>query len=168
MFALRDRLLCALVALAVGLLIAGQPLGWLFVAQIVLLAYGYIRYGPMVAAFRAYHACDWSRLERLLGEVRRPAWLRAPERAYFEFLRGVLATVRGDALSARRHLAVVDPARLRTDHIRCVLECYRAEAALSAGDVAAAASHLASARALPHRPEADTEITRLESLVTAR
>ena len=167
MFTLRGRLACGSVALVLGavLLAAGQPVGWLFVGQVALLAYGYARYGPVALAFQAYHRQDWARLAALLGEVRRPEWLRPQDRAYFEFLRGVLAMCHGDVGSARRHLAAADAARLRTDHIRCVLECHRADAALAAGERAAAAAHLAAARAIPHRPEVEPEIARLELAV---
>src|SRR5215470_6370727 len=140
MFSTRGRLLWAAVALllAAGLLAAGQPTGWLFIGPVALLAYGYVRYGPMVLAFQAYAKEDWSRLEGLLRQVWRPDWLRAQDRAYFEFLQGALAATRGDAVAARRHFTLADPAQLRTDHIRCVLECHRAHAALAAGDRAAA------------------------------
>ena len=167
MFTVRGRIACGTLALAIAaaLLATGEPFGWLFVGQVLLLAYGYVRYGPMVIAFRAYHERDWSRLESLLAEVRRPEWLRPQDRAYFDFLRGVTARVRGDVAAARQHLAAVDPSRLRSDHIRCVLECHRAGVALESGDRAAAAAHLQDAIALPHRAEADGEITRLQSLV---
>ena len=133
----------------------------------MLLVYGGVRYGPMRPAFRAYLRSDWPRLSALLGEVRRPGWLRQQERAYYELLSGALALARGDVAAAQRHLVAADAARLRTDHLRCVLELHRSGAALAAGDRVAAAAHLSAARALPHRAEAEPEIARLAALVAA-
>jgi hypothetical protein len=167
MYTLRGRILCALasIVLAILLLRSGKPGGGLLFAVPPLLAWGYVRYGPIAAAFHAYHARDWRRLKRLLSEVRQPEWLRPQDRAYFEFMSGVLAQVRGDVDEARARLSAVDAAHLRNDHMRCVLECRRAEAAITAGDRMAAERHLAGARAIPHRAEANAEIERLGSLV---
>lgn len=167
MYTLRGRILCALAStvLAITLLRSEKPGGWLLFAVPPLLAWGYVRYGPMVVAFRAYHARDWQKLERLLAEVRRPEWLRPQDRTYFDFMRGVLAQVRGDVDEARARLSAVNAAHLRNDHMRCVLECRRAEAAIEAGDRVAAEWHLAAARAIPHRAEADAEIEQLGFLV---
>jgi hypothetical protein len=169
MYTLRGRLLGGALSamIASALLIVHQPAGWLVFAVPLLLAWGYVRYGPMVLAFRAYHTRDWPRLERLLADVRRPEWLRPQDRSYFEFLRGASALARGEAAVARTHLAAVDARHLRTDHIRCVLECQRAEAAWALGDPAAAAAHVTTARTMPHRSELDAELARLESLVAA-
>lgn len=140
----------------------GSRAGYLLLAIVPGMIWGFFRYGPMVVAYRAYIEKDWNCLEKLLSEVRRPDWLRPQDRAYFEFLNGELAMARGNAAEGLRRFSLVDPLRLRTDNFRSLLECRRAEAAFSTGQPQAAFEHLSEAKRIPHRPETDAEILRVE------
>ena len=163
MYSLRFRLLYGIFALVLGtfLLWRGVVWGWVPLTIPVLLTWGYVRYGPMVLAFKAYHDRDWPALEQHLATVRRPAWLSAQNRAYFALLSGVVRYKRGDVPGARALLAAVPEDQLRTDNMRSILECHRAELALAAGDRAAAEEHVRRARAIPHKPEIDDALMEL-------
>jgi hypothetical protein len=170
MYSLRGRLLYGAAALLVAawLISTGHGWGWALLALPVLLAWGFFRYGPMVVAFRAYHDQDWEMLALHLRTVRRPSLLSAQNRAYFTFLSGVAAFRAGDVPRASALLAAVPVEQLRTDNMRAILECHRAEVALAANDPADAHQHLDRARALPHKPEVDQVIATIERDLAAR
>lgn len=159
------RVLCGILSLMLfaHFVSRGAVYGWVFLLPAPLLIYGYVRYGTVTLAFQAYHQRNWPRLERLLRQTRWPERLRAQDRAYYEFLCGAAAQARGDTATAHTYFAAVEPELLRTDNIRSILECHRAEVALACGDGSAARQHLDSARRYPHRAEVAAAIQALES-----
>ncbi|MBI1323375.1 hypothetical protein GC170_09335 [bacterium] len=163
----RGRWIFSLIAIAFGLwgLSGGMWEGWLLFLVPPGMVLGYYRYGPMVVAWRAYLEKDWNGLERILGEVRKPEWLRPSDRAYYAFLSGESAFARGDYALALKRFDEIDGGNLRTDHGHCLLECRRAEAAFRTGDPVSASENLIKARLIPHRPEADEEIARVERML---
>jgi hypothetical protein len=116
----------------------------------------------MALAFKAYHDRDWVKLRELLGTVQHPQWLNAQNSAYYTLLSGVETYKRGDIARARQLLADTSVAHLRTDNMRSILECHRAEVALAAHDRFAAQLHLARAREIPHSADVDGAVAELE------
>jgi len=170
MYSLRGRLLYGAAALIVGtwMLSTGHAAGWIILAVPALLAWGFVRYGPMVVAFRAYHDQNWPALTAHLRSVWRPSFLSPQNRAYFSLLSGVAAFKAGDVGRARELLAAVPVEQLRTDNMRAILECHCAEVALAAGEPADARRHLDRARGIPHETEVDQAITTLEQQLAAQ
>ena len=169
MYSLRGRLLYGAAALVVGatLVSTGHALGWVLLAVPALLAWGFVRYGPMVVAFRAYQDQNWPALTAHLQTVRRPSLLSPQNRAYFALLSGVAALKAGDVRRARDLLATVAVEHLRTDNMRAILECHRAEVALAAREPADVRRHLDRARAIPHKPDVDRAIAMIEHHLVA-
>jgi hypothetical protein len=165
MFSPVMRLLLIMTGLALGALqiARGQAAGWFLVVAAALLAYGYFRYGTVWLAFRAYRRGHLEVVERRLRQVRDPARLRPQDRAYYEFLAGVVAQGRGELDRARVHLTAAASGRLRTDNVRSIVQCHLAEVALASGDGAGARWHLGEAHRLPHAPAVDGVISGLEA-----
>lgn len=169
MFTLRGRIICGgiWVLLGAGLLAAGQAWGWACFFMPGLLVFGYFRYGTLVLAFNAYHKGDYRTMREQLQAIRWPQWLNAQHRAYFALLSGVAAYKDGNLLRAQRLLSEVPTERLRTDNMRAILECHRAEIALAAQNRRIAEEHIGRARALPHKPEVAAALGELERQLAA-
>ena len=169
MYTLQGRIACGVagIILATFLVAMGVQWGWVFLATPLLLTWGYFRYGPLTLAFRAYHERDWPLLRKHLGAVHRPEWLNAQNSAYHILLSGVAAYKQGELSVARHLLGTVPTEHLRTDNMRSILECHRAEIALALDDPVAARQHLSRAKEIPHQPEVEAAVAELERRLPA-
>jgi hypothetical protein len=131
------------------------------------MVFGYFRYGTLMLAFNAYYKGDYRTMREQLQAIRWPRWLNAQHRAYFAVLSGVAAYKDGDLLGAHRLLDEVPTQQLRTDNMRAMLECHRAEIAIAADDRRMAEEHITRARALPHKPEVAAALAELERQLAA-
>ena len=170
MFSPTIRLFLVVAGLIGGILriASDEPAGWMLIAGAALLAYGYFRYGTVWLAFQAYRRGDIATVERRLRQINDPARLRPQDRAYYEFLSGVAAQHRADLDSAHAHLSAVSAEHLRTDNIRSVLECHRAEVAFERGNLDGARRHLDAASQLRHGPAIDDAIKALQTKLMSR
>jgi hypothetical protein len=168
-FSLYGRIALMLLVLGFGIvqLWRGRTApGAALIIAVALLAYGYVRYGTVWIAFRALRAGKSKRAETLLDQVLCPDWLRSQDRAYYEFLRGILATEREDWGTARDHFLTALRHNLRTSNNRAMVECALAETLLSAGDPDAAREHLDMARSHDHKPEVELAIRKVEDMLS--
>ena len=169
MYTNRGRLICGVLVLllAAFLLAKGQRWAWVLLVTPGLLLFGYYRYGTVFLAFNAYAQRDWSTVRVRLNSVAKPEWLTRESRAYYTFLSGVAAYQSGDAETAERFFAAVDPRALRTDNMRSKFACHYAEAVLASGDVDAARVHLDTAIATPHKADTAEFIATLQAHLAA-
>lgn len=130
-----------------------------------LLAWGYFRHGTVWLAFRAARRGDFDRSGRLIAKVREPERLTDQNRAYYHWIRGMLALERGDLAPAREHLETAGRGKLRTANDRSIVACQTAEVCARLGDRAAAQVYLTNARAQPHKPQVDELIAKVERIV---
>ena len=163
------RLLLILIAVAVGAIYAfrGESLGWLLLAAAGLLAVGYWRHATVWLAFQAYRRGDVDGVERHLRVVRDADRLSSADRAYFDFLRGVLAQARGDLEEARRSFTAAAAGPLRTGNMRSGVQYHLAAISLERGDKNAARSHLDEARRWPHNSHVAERLATIEQQLTS-
>jgi hypothetical protein len=169
MYSKRTRLILAVAAGLLGLwqLSIGSQFGWVTLVVVPLMLWGYYRYGPMVLGFQAYHKGDYNRLTTLLREVSEPTLLRAEDRAYYEFLRGVEAQHRGDFAAGRDHIRAALAGPLRTRNMIGIAHLHLGEIELAEGNSSAARVAVADARKYAHREETLVRIAKLDSRVAA-
>lgn len=165
MYSTRGRFILIAMALGLGIhqLRTGSALGWITLAAVPLLVWGHLRYGTVFAAYRAYCRGDYARLHALLAQVSRPELLRAQDRAYYDFLRGIDAQQQGDVPTARDAFRAALQGPLRTRNMIGVVHLHLARVALDAGDPAAARAHVQSARQYAHRDATLDDVARLEA-----
>ena len=138
------RLLLILTAVAAGVtyVLRGESLGWLLLAAAGLLAVGYWRHATVWLAFRA-------------------------DRAYFDFLHGVVAQARGNLEEARRSFSAAAAGPLRTGNMRSGVQYHLAVISLERGDKDAARSHLDEARRWPHNRQVAERLATIEQQLTS-
>jgi tetratricopeptide (TPR) repeat protein len=162
----RNRLRGAVILLSAGLgvylLVSGFIWGLAFLVAAALLAWGYYRYGTVWLALQALSAGDGERAARLLKSVRRPTRLGSQSRAYYEYMRGVLAAGEERFDRAESHLRSALDHRLRTENDRSLVECTLAEVLALRGQKEEARVVLDRARARDHKPTLDELIERIE------
>lgn len=134
-----------------------------FGPPVVLLVWGYFRYGAIQLAFQAHLRGKDADVERFLRQTKYPDLLRPSDRAYFEFLHGMLAATKGDHPTAKAHLERAAKGPLRTDNMRSVICCHLAAIAIAEGDKDSAGKQLAEAKAIPHQKGTDAMIVKLEA-----
>lgn len=164
MFGLATRgllLVMCVVMTALGLR-QGNWWPYVFGPAALLLVYGYFRYGAVQLAFQAHLRGRDKDVERFLAQTKYPDLLRPSDRAYFEFLHGMLAAGKGEHAVAKAHLERAAKGPLRTDNMRSVICCHLAAIAIAEGDKADAEKQLAEARAIPHQKGTDAMIVKLE------
>lgn len=164
MFGNRLRGAAVLVSTGLGiyLLVSGVIWGLVFLAAAALLAWGYYRYGTVWLALRALSAGDGERAARLLNGVRRPDRLGSQSRAYYEYVRGVLAAAEERFDRAESHLRSSLDHRLRTENDRTLVECTLAEVLILRGRKDEARAILSRARARDHKPTLDELMERID------
>jgi hypothetical protein len=133
----------------------------------LFLIWGYFRYGAIQLAFQAHLRGRDADVERFLRQTRYPDLLRPSDRAYFEFMHGMLAAAKGEHATAKAHLERAAKGPLRTDNMRSVICCHLAAIAIAEGDKAAAGKQLEQARAIPHQKGTDAMIVQLEEALLA-
>ena len=168
MYSSRVRLILLLAAFAfAGNSFANGRITWILaVVAAVAIAVGYFRSGTVWLAFQAWKSGHNERVCLLLDQNRFPDWLSSQSRAYFEFLRGLLASADERWLDAQAHFKAALTHRLRTDNDRSLVECYLATTMLNLGDPVGARSKLTSAMSRAHKPEVDTLVNIVETALT--
>jgi hypothetical protein len=131
-------------------------------AAAAFLVWGGIRHGSVWLAFNAYRRSDWDRVRALLAATR-PYSLGRQDRAYYDWLQGVILARDGRFDAARASLITAAGGPLRTSNARTLVHCHLADVALCVNDRPAAAEHIAQARCLDHRPEVDEMLSALET-----
>lgn len=146
------RWVLVLIGLAAGAiqLRRGEWVGWIVIAAAAVLAAGYWRNATVWLAFRAYRRGDLAGIERHLGAVRDTTRLSSENRAYYDFLHGVIAQARGNLEEAGKSFSAAAGGPLRTSNMRSVVHHHLAVISLERGDKSAARSHLDEARRWPH------------------
>lgn len=153
--------------LAVLQLLAGQSVGWFLLVAVVMLTYCHLRYGSVWLAYRRTRAGRVSEAEQLLGEIKRPDYLAPQSRAYYQLLQASLASERGDYSNARRFLAELIVADLRTEHDRCLAYATHAGVMLELGEVTAAREHLAQVQLLERKGNLAPHLEELAERIAA-
>lgn len=163
------RLVMLVVALTLAVIYIpkGHSGGWWMLTAALLFIYGYFRYGSIHAAFSAYKRGNIRRVRRLIAATW-PRWLRAQERAYYDWLAGVLFLHDEQPASARPHLEAAVRGPLRGPHARAWVHCLLADVAIQLGEIEVAREYLCRARALEHRSEVDDRIHELEERIASR
>jgi hypothetical protein len=133
-----------------------------FAPAALLLIYGYFRYGAVQLAFQAHLRGRDADVARFLRQTRYPHLLRPSDKAYFEFLHGMLAAAKGEHATAKAHLETAAKGALRTDNMRSVIRCHLAAIAIAEGDKVAAEHQLEQAKSIPHQKGTDAMIVKLE------
>ena len=165
MFTPAVRLLVIAISVALGIhALPENPFqATLFFVVVPLIVYGYFRYGTVWLAFRAMRKGRLGRAERIIDKVRFPDWLRASDRAYYEWIKGALASERGDDEAAELHLRAAIDRGFRTANDRSVAKASLADILLSRGDPESARECLAEARSTPHKATLDPFIEQIEA-----
>ncbi|HET9982556.1 MAG TPA: hypothetical protein VFQ38_03180 [Longimicrobiales bacterium] len=165
MFSSRLRWLLPIVGLvaAIASFAAGRwAFGLAYLAAALLFGWGSLKFPSIGPALDAFRKGDMARVRELLQRVRGPDRLGPRDRAYYDWMQGVLASDDGDVPRARELLARAAEGPLRSDNDRSIIEFQLAGLALRQGDVAAARALLASARARKARAEVEELIAGLE------
>lgn len=163
--AVRFILIILGTGLGIALINQGNWMGAFPLLAAGLLAFGHFRYGTVWLAFRALRKGDMDRADALLEKVADPNRLNAQCRAYYDWIKGVVSTARGELDQARQHLESAVGGALRTSTDRSVALCCLAEVAAKSGDEDEAREILDSARAEPHAPSVDPIISKVESMM---
>lgn len=166
MFSSRLRWLLPIVGLvaAIASFAAGRwVFGLAYLGAAILFALGSLRFPSIGPALEAFRRGDMTRVRELLQRVRAPDRLGPRDRAYYDWMQGVLASDDGDLPRAHELLARAAEGPLRGDNDRSIIEFQLAGLALRQGDVAAARALLASARARKAGSEVQELIAGLES-----
>jgi hypothetical protein len=156
--AFRLLLVIACLAGTAVLVRAGSPAGWALLIPAVFLLLGYWRKGSVWLARRAYLAGNLRRMDRRLRWTRAPDHLAAPERAYYEFLKGVSARRKGDLVNAERHLSAAVAGPLLSPGDQASAFVLLAEVTLAAGDFGAARNAVAKASATGPLPQLEQRL----------
>lgn len=153
MFTPRIRLLLIVVAISFGCveLTRGGDSSYLPFIAAALLVIGHFRYGPIRPAFIALQRGQFDEARTLLGSIRYPSLLNGQSKAYFHWIRGVLATLEpADLATAERELQLAAHGKLRTSNDRCIATAALAEVLFLARDFDRSKSVLEEAAQISH------------------
>jgi uncharacterized protein HemY len=167
MFSPFVRLLMIAVSLIYGIkwLYLGEWIGILLILGAVLLTVGYFRYGTVWLAFHALARGNLEKANRHISKINNPDRLGNQSKAYYYWIKGLLALNHGRHEEAKEFLERVEENHLRTANDQSILACLFAQVAIHAGDGDRARTCLKKARALPHKPEVDSIISHVEMLI---
>ncbi len=167
MFSPTTRLLLLVLVASFGIfeLVRGQTIGWLFILAAAILAYGHTRRNDprLSEAFGAYRKGDLDLVRDRLRQIGAPERLGPRDRAYFEFLSGVVAQRSEDWDTARAHLVAASSGPIHTDMLRTVIACHLAAVEIERGEMTAAREQIELAEKLPHAASLDETIAALRA-----
>ncbi len=155
MFSPTTRLLLLVLVASFGIfeLVRGQTIGWLFILAAAILS----------EAFGAYRKGDLDLVRDRLRQIGAPERLGPRDRAYFEFLSGVVAQRSEDWDTARAHLVAASSGPIHTDMLRTVIACHLAAVEIERGEMTAAREQIELAEKLPHAASLDETIAALRA-----
>ena len=164
MFTLPIRVLFVIIALALGVhsAVTGRATWPLYFAGAAILVVSYFRSGTVWLAVRAIQTGKLDQARRLLDQIWNPTWLGSQSRAYYEWMRGGLASEGKQWQEARAHLETSLAHRLRTENDRSLVEGYLAAALFNCGDVADARERLVTAKGRNPKPEVQAILHQVE------
>ena len=136
-------------------LLTGRPTWFLPLLGAAFLAVGHFRSVTVPLAFRAARKGDLQKAQHLLSKTKRPDQLSGQSRAYLEWTRGMIAVGGGDFTLARQALDRAIDGKLRTSNDRCLVLASLAGVCSELGEHRDARAHMAAARSLPRKPEAE-------------
>jgi len=117
------RLYLVLLFLILGVVLhvqVGFEAAWyLYVAAAILLVTHFL-FGTVWAAFRKLHKGDVDEAEILLNQIKRPEWLLKRHRAYYHFIRGMIALQRKELEEGKDNLEAALKIGLRTNNDRAL------------------------------------------------
>lgn len=162
----------ALVVVAISLgayqLSSGRyGMGLAFIAAGAGLLWVHLRYGTVSLAFGKLQAGDVEGARRLIRETRHPDLLAAQDRAYYELIMGMLASLESDFPSAEVHLRRALRFEMRRKAERAVVEAHLAAALLENGKATEASELIATARGRNPGPEVMGLLDKLEDTIPA-
>ena len=103
----RIRLLLVLLFLVLGIVIhAVNGIGdawYLYVASILLLTTHFL-FGNVWNAFRLIQKGNVTEAENILNQIKRPEWLYKKNRAYYHFIKGMIALQRKELEVGEQHM----------------------------------------------------------------
>ncbi len=140
----RARLALIVVGLAAAVLM--PKTAWLAALGALVLVVTHFRSSSVRLAWDALWAGKFELAERYLKQVPRVEWLSPRSRAYYEWVAGELAVIRGDIEEGLRRLRRAAEGRIRTERDRGFVWARVAAAALDAGDITGYHQAVAAAR----------------------
>lgn len=159
-----SQLIVAAVALAGGVLVVWPlwPWGLLALLPGLLLLAGYLRDGGVPTAFAAFRRGDIKGVRAALAHALWPTLMSARNRAYHDWMAGVVAAADCRFEAAHELLLRAAAGAIQTENDRSLIQCLLAEVALRRGDCPTAAAHLQLARRLEHPPQVERMIERID------
>jgi hypothetical protein len=161
----RLSLILVLAIATVAAFCLGNERWVLLLLAAVLLTFEHFRGGSIFLAYRAYRKKNIKKLRKHIEGTTKPAWLRPSAKAYYDFLKGVLAMADENFKLARDCLLLAAKGALRTDQMKCITHCLLADTSLELEEEESAKSYLAQARTFPHRDELNPIIQDLENRI---
>lgn len=140
-------------------------MGLAFVAAGLGLLWVHLRYGTVSLAFVRLQAGDVDGARRLIGETRHPNLLAPQDRAYYELIVGMLASLEADFASAEVHLRRALRFEMRRKGERAVVEAHLATALLENGKSAEARELIETARSRNPGAEVIALLDKLEETI---
>lgn len=134
----------------------------------LVLLWVHYRFGTVWLAFGALQKGDDEKARQLIDKVLHPDSLNDQHRAYFNWIKGVLAGKENDLTTARKFLIAAQDGELRTMNDRCIVACLLAEIALKLDDPVEARAQLDLVRSQPHKPQVDAMVEAIEAMMSEK
>ena len=157
---------------ALGILLhvqLGFKSAWYLYAASALLLLTYLLFGNISAAFVNLRKGKLEAADKLIQQVFRPAWLIKGHRAYYHFIKGMIALQKKEMETGEHHLKAALTTGLRTDTDKALIAINLAHITFVSGRRDESMKHLQVAKSFESNDLMIKEnITKMERALAAR
>jgi len=162
---LRFTIVTICLVFGVWSLTKGRRAGFIPILGALVLMWVHFRCGTVWLAFGALQKGDDARAQELIAKIQSPESLSEHHRAYYSWIKGVLAGKEKNFVAARKFLTAALDGDLRTANDRCIVACLLAEIDVQMGEPAEARAHLDLLKSQPHNPQVDAMAEAVEAMM---
>lgn len=162
---IRIIIIVTIVIAACTRFIQGNETWFLYLAAACLFTYEHYKGGTIGLAFQAYRKQDIEKVRKYVNATAKPEWLRPSSKAYYYFLRGVIATVDKNLEQAKEMFLQSLNYPFRTSHLKCITYCLLADTSLRLAEYDDAKEFFSQAQTIPHRDEIQPMFDDLEKQI---